>query len=121
MFNLVSFRQFDSIAGQGCNLRVEIDKRLLATRNAKVQELQCLQERRGCAPDLQYLQGIAAVRGGGGMTGALPLAQQLNAMARRRSAMHGESGFERRERDSYFTESWVTEALLDTVHIRGPV
>ncbi len=35
--------------------------------------------------------------------------------------MHGESGFERRDRDAYWTENWVTEALLDTVRIRGPV
>ncbi len=55
------------------------------------------------------------------MTGALPLAQQATATARRRSAMLGESGFERRERDAYWTEAWVTAALCDTVRIRSPV
>lgn len=41
--------------------------------------------------------------------------------ARRRSATHGQSGFERRENDSYWTEPWVTAALLGAVKIRGPV
>ena len=55
------------------------------------------------------------------MSGALPLARQAHTTARRRSAMHGESGFERRERDAYWTEAWVTGALLDAVRIRGPI
>ncbi len=36
-----------------------------------------------------------------------------------RSAMLGESGFERVEGDRYWTEPWVTEALLDAVKFRG--
>lgn len=39
----------------------------------------------------------------------------------RRSAMHGESGYERRPGDTYNTESWVTEALLDAIPFRMPV
>lgn len=31
-----------------------------------------------------------------------------------RSAMHGESGYERVENDAYFTPAWCTEALLST-------
>jgi hypothetical protein len=33
----------------------------------------------------------------------------------RKSASHGEAGYERRERDAYFTEPWVTEALCQAV------
>lgn len=39
----------------------------------------------------------------------------------RSSAMLGESGFERLADDAYFTEPWVTRALIDTALIRGPV
>lgn len=33
--------------------------------------------------------------------------------APRKSASHGEAGYERIDRDAYFTEPWVTQALLD--------
>lgn len=33
------------------------------------------------------------------------------------SAMHGESGYERREGDAYYTEPWVTRALIDNWNI----
>jgi hypothetical protein len=36
-----------------------------------------------------------------------------------RSAMHGESGFARAEGDRYWTEPWVTRALLERVRFRG--
>ena len=76
---------------------------------------------RGSPTRVRLLHDQRVVRGEGGVTGALPLARQANANARRRSAMLGESGFERRARDAYWTESWVTGALLDAVRIRGPV
>lgn len=37
------------------------------------------------------------------------------------SAMHGESGYARRDLDAYFTEPRVTEALLKRVKLRGHV
>lgn len=37
----------------------------------------------------------------------------------RRSAIMGEAGFERVEGDRYFTEHWVTKALLARVRFRG--
>jgi len=38
----------------------------------------------------------------------------------RKSANHGEAGYERVTRDAYFTEPWVTRALLSAVRF-GPV
>src|SRR5690242_1329414 len=38
----------------------------------------------------------------------------------RKSASHGEAGYARRERDAYFTEPWVTRALLDAVLLTRP-
>lgn len=38
----------------------------------------------------------------------------------RRSASHGEAGYARRPRDAYFTEPWVTRALLAVVSFRVP-
>ncbi len=40
---------------------------------------------------------------------------------RPRSAMLGDSGYARREHDAYWTEPWVTEALLKHVRLRGAV
>lgn len=42
-----------------------------------------------------------------------------DAIADRRSASHGEAGYERRPMDAYFTPAWVTQALLDAVDFRG--
>lgn len=43
-------------------------------------------------------------------------------MGNRRSAILGESGYKRKELDSYFTiEPWVTRALLDKIQLRQPV
>jgi hypothetical protein len=39
----------------------------------------------------------------------------------RHSAMHGESGFQRVEGDRYWTEPWVTRALLARVKFRGMI
>jgi hypothetical protein len=39
----------------------------------------------------------------------------------RRSSMLGESGFTRAPGDTYFTEHWVTQALLSRVQFRGTV
>lgn len=38
----------------------------------------------------------------------------------RKSASHGEAGYQRRPRDAYFTEPWVTRALLAAVDFRAP-
>jgi hypothetical protein len=40
--------------------------------------------------------------------------------SQRRSASHGEAGYERRPGDSYFTEPWVTRALLQAVDFTPP-
>lgn len=37
------------------------------------------------------------------------------------SAMHGESGYERIERDAYYTPAWCTEALLRHVEFQEPI
>jgi hypothetical protein len=34
-------------------------------------------------------------------------------------AMLGTSGYERRQRDSYYTQAWVTEALVSQVELRN--
>jgi hypothetical protein len=44
---------------------------------------------------------------------------QIDATSKKRSAMLGEAGFQRVEGDRYFTEPWVTRALLDRVRFRG--
>ena len=44
------------------------------------------------------------------LAGTLPSRQP-----ERKSASHGEAGYERRPRDAYFTEPWVTEALCRAV------
>ncbi len=36
-------------------------------------------------------------------------------------AMHGKSGYERIERDAYYTPAWCTEALLRHVEFEGPI
>lgn len=38
----------------------------------------------------------------------------------RKSASHGEAGYERRPHEAYFTEPWVTRALLQAVDLRNP-
>jgi len=43
----------------------------------------------------------------------LPVTRRLDP------AMLGDNGFERVEGDRYFTETWVTQALLDAVRFRG--
>ncbi len=40
---------------------------------------------------------------------------------RMNSAMHGESGYERLERDAYYTPAWCTEALLRHVKFEGKI
>lgn len=40
--------------------------------------------------------------------------------ASRKSASHGEAGYERRTRDAYFTEPWVTRALIEAVEFAPP-
>jgi hypothetical protein len=35
----------------------------------------------------------------------------------KKSAMHGESGYARRERDAYFTPEWVTRAMIEQMEI----
>ena len=39
----------------------------------------------------------------------------------RKSATHGEAGYARNARDAYFTEPWVTKALLDAVEFGSPI
>lgn len=48
------------------------------------------------------------------MTGEL-----LHAPRRFRSPVYGESGYERRANDAFYTEHWVTRALVDVVRFRG--
>jgi hypothetical protein len=43
----------------------------------------------------------------------------VDLAGKKRSAMLGEAGFERVEGDRYFTEPWVTKALLSCVKFRG--
>lgn len=50
------------------------------------------------------------------MTGEL-----LHAPRRFRSPIYGESGYERRRNDAYYTEHWVTRALITHVELRGIV
>jgi len=47
------------------------------------------------------------------------LADWVDLAGKKRSGMLGEAGFERVEGDRYWTESWVTQALLDAVRFRG--
>lgn len=50
------------------------------------------------------------------MTGDL-----LHAPRRFRSPVYGESGYERRRNDAYYTEHWVTRCLVDAVRFRGAI
>lgn len=45
----------------------------------------------------------------------------VDLAGKKNSPMLGESGFERVEGDRYWTEAWVTQALLDRVKFRGLV
>lgn len=45
----------------------------------------------------------------------------IDLAGKKRSTMLGEAGFERVEGDRYWTEPWVTQALLDVVRFRGLV
>lgn len=47
-------------------------------------------------------------------------AQAQTETRERRSASHGEAGYERRPHDAYFTEGWVTRALLNAVDLSPP-
>jgi hypothetical protein len=56
------------------------------------------------------------------MNAWVDLAGKKRAMAKlpvARNPMLGESGFKRVEGDRYWTESWVTQALIDGVKLRG--
>lgn len=48
-----------------------------------------------------------------------PQNPQINLAGKKRSAMLGEAGFQRVEGDRYYTEHWVTRALLAKVRFRG--
>lgn len=39
----------------------------------------------------------------------------------KKSAMHGESGYKRLDRDAYFTPPWVPRTFLEAVPLRGEV
>lgn len=45
----------------------------------------------------------------------------IDLAGKKRSGMLGEAGFERVEGDRYWTEAWVTKALIDRVRLRGLV
>lgn len=45
----------------------------------------------------------------------------IDAPKRFTSPIYGESGYERRKNDAYYTEHWVTNALCDVVKFRGGI